>query len=139
MTSIPLGDRAARPTSKALAQVLGPRRRLWDAIAEYVKEKCPAAIPEWKFPGVKYGWSFRLKDRKRNLVYLTPMEGFIRVALVLGDKAVAAVEASSVPEPVKAELRSATRYVEGRGIRLEVRTQADVATVKKLVDIKLAP
>ena len=138
MAPIVFADKAAPPTERALAENLGKTHELWDEIAAYVRNEHGSATPEWKFPGAKYGWSFRVKDAKRNLIYMTPDDGFFRVAFALGDKAVAAVEASSLPEPIKEQLRAATRYVEGRGLRLEVRGKRDVAAVKKLVDIKLA-
>jgi hypothetical protein len=131
-------DKTTKPTPKRLAAALGKRYRLWNEVKAHTFAKCPAATEEWKFAGAKYGWSFRLKDKKRNILYMTPSEGFIRVAFVFGDKAADAVEKSSLPEAIKNELRNATRYVEGRGLRLLVREQRDVAAVKQLLDIKTA-
>jgi hypothetical protein len=131
-------DKSKQPTEQMLAKAIGKQYQLWADIAEYVMEKYPKAVKEWKYPGAKYGWSFRLKDKKRNIIYMGPREDHIMVAFVFGDKAVAEVEASSLPQSIKNALRNAKKYVEGRGIRLEVRTTADIANIKTLVDIKLA-
>ena len=132
-----LGDKTQPPTPRALAAALGNLMPLWNEIAQYVVTHFPKAAEEWKFPGAKYGWSFRLKDKKRNLIYMTPAVGCIQVAFVFGDKAVKEVLASSVSSAIKTDLKNAKRYVEGTGIRLSVRTKSDLEDVKRLVDIKL--
>jgi hypothetical protein len=132
-----LDDKRKRPAPRTLAAALGDLARLWNEIVEYVKAQFPSAAEEWKFPGAKYGWSFRLKDKRRNLIYMTPAKGFIQVAFVFGDKAVEDVLASWISSAIKTELKNAHKYVEGRGIRLPVRTTADWQDVKRLVDIKL--
>jgi hypothetical protein len=55
-----------------------------------------------------------------------------------GDRAVAAVETSGLPESLIMELQSAKKYAEGRGLRIEVKTKADVRVVLKLIEIKAA-
>ena len=131
-------DKTKQPTKQMLAKALGKRYQLWTDIAQYVVEKYPKAIEEWKYYGVKYGWSLRLKDRKRNIIYMGPRDGFFMVAFGFGDKGVDAVQDSSLPKSIKDELRNARKYVEGRGIRLQVRNKTDVTNIKTLVDIKLA-
>jgi hypothetical protein len=131
-------DKSKQPTKQMLAKALGKQYQLWTEIAEYVVEKYPRAIEEWKYYSVKYGWSFRLKDKKRNIIYMTPSDGFIMVGFIFGDKGVNAVQENSLPQTIKDELRDAKKYVEGRIIRLQVRIQADVANIKRLIDIKIA-
>jgi hypothetical protein len=126
------------PTKQMLAKALGKQYQLWKDIAEYVVEKYPKAIEEWKYPGAKYGWSFRLKDKKRNIIYMGPRDSFIMVAFIFGDKGVNAVQESPLPQSIKDELRNAKKYVEGRVIRLQLRNKTDVNNIKTLVDIKLA-
>ena len=57
---------------------------------------------------------------------------------MLGDRGVAAAEASGLPEEMKQELRTARTYAEGRGLTIEVRTIEDIEPVKTLVEIKLS-
>jgi hypothetical protein len=132
-------DKTKQPTGRMLSKALGKQYQLWKDIAQYVVEKYPKAFEEWKYFSVKnYGWSFRLKDKKRNIIYLGPRDGFFMAAFVFSDKAVDAVQDSSLAQSIKDELRNAKKYPEGRGIRLEVRNKADIANIKILVDIKLA-
>ncbi|MGA2171642.1 MAG: DUF3788 family protein [Sedimentisphaerales bacterium] len=131
-------NKSKQPTKQMLVKALAKQYQLWTDIAEYVVKKYPKATEEWKYPGVKYGWSFRLKDKKRNIIYMGPRQNHIMVAFVFGDKGFDAVQESSLPQSIKDELRNATKYVEGRGLRLQVRNKTDVANIKTLVDIKLA-
>jgi hypothetical protein len=71
-------------------------------------------------------------------LYLLPREGHFLTAFVFGEKATAVVRASDVPAAVVKELNEARPYAEGRGVRLEIRTRQDLATMKKLAAIKMA-
>lgn len=127
------------PTQEQLVEVLGENGyRLWHQIEVYVLQQYPNALCEWNFPGAKYGWSFRIKDKKRAIIYLLPDYRFFKVAFVFGTKATTYILESSVSESIKSELQQARVYAEGRGIRLEVRDDSPVKDIMLLVDVKLA-
>jgi len=131
-------DKAAKPDEKALAAVLGKTYSLWGKVREHLVGTFHPTDEEWGFPGKKYGWSLRIKHKKRTILYLAPLEGRFRVAFVFGDRAVAAVEESSVPEGIKEELRNARRYAEGRGLALEIRAAKDLGIIETLAAVKMA-
>jgi hypothetical protein len=131
-------DKSKRPTPEALADALGPAYALWNRVAVHVVEKQPHATEEWKFSGAQTGWSFRLKDAKRVIVYMLPGDRSFRVSFAFGDEAASAVEVSALPAPLKEELRTAKRYAEGRGLRMDVRGRDDASHAETLIDIKIA-
>lgn len=131
-------DKTVIPTDSDLANAIGPCYDLWQNIKEYVLLKYPKATAEWKYPGDKYGWNFRLKDKKRAIIYLLPRDQYFKVAFVFGQKATDAVLASPVSEAIKAELAAARAYAEGRGITIDVKNSLVVSDVKELVAIKMA-
>ncbi len=131
-------DKTAVPTEADVRNALGEKFALWQDIESFVRAKYPAASAEWKFPGAKYGWSFRLKDSKRVIVYFLPRAKNFMVAMVFGDKAFQKVLESSVSTEVKTALSQATPYVEGRGIRILVEGELALEDIKTLVEIKLA-
>ena len=53
-----------------------------------------------------------------------------------GEKAVAVVEKSDLPQELITELKNARKYAEGRGLRIDVKSPADVENIKKRVEIK---
>lgn len=133
-----LDDKSIIPDDGQVKDVLGKTFQYWTAIKKYFEEKNISVQEEWKFWGQKYGWSMRLKHKKRNILYFIPSEGYFMAAFVFGDKAVAAAENSTLPESILNMIRSARKYAEGRGFRFEVRGQEDVENVKKLIEIKMA-
>jgi hypothetical protein len=133
-----LDDKVIVPDDKQLEAAVGKSFKLWNEIRGHILEGYDKVIEEWNYSGKNYGWSWRAKQGKRALVYLIPQKGNFLAAFCFGDKAVAAVEASDVPEAIKEGLRTARKYVEGRGIRFEVRKAGDVKTVRTLLEIKTA-
>jgi len=130
-------DKKTVPSDKDLADSLGKLNDLWISIKQYVHLKYPAAIDEWNYPGDKYGWSFRMKDKKRAIIYLLPREQFFKVAFVFGQKATDAIMTSQISDAIKSELNAARVYAEGRGIRIDVKNDGILKDIKELIDIKI--
>jgi hypothetical protein len=131
-------DNEKMPTYEDLNVSLGSTSNLWMIIRDFVFERYPAAREEWNYSGKKYGWSFRIKDKKRAIIYLLPRDSYFKVAFVFGQKASEQVYQSEVSDSIKNELANAPVYAEGRGIRIEVRNNSVLGDIKKLVEIKLA-
>ena len=125
------------PAEPELQKALAGSYSLWTELRVHVKTQYPKFVEEWNYPGQKYGWSYRLKDKKRVIIYLLPREGYFKAAMVFGQKASEMILESSVKEEIKEELRIAKVYAEGRGIRIDIKSKAIVKDIKKLIDIKL--
>jgi hypothetical protein len=69
---------------------------------------------------------------------MTPCNGFFRASFALGEKAVQAAQKSGLPDNILKVIENAPKYPEGRGIRIEVRSEHDSATVERLAAIKMA-
>ena len=112
--------------------------RLGKSLAAYqsLLEGNPDLRPEWKYYGPRTGWTLKLFDRRRNLCFVSPGEGNFVVAFLLGERAVSEALASELPEKVKSELSEARQYVEGRPVRVVVKTARDLTTVVALLRIK---
>lgn len=130
-------DREDPPGKESLARVLGKATAAWAAL------KAGASISgtlaeEWAFSASAAGWSLRLKDGKRVIVYMTPQKGRFLVSFALGEKAVAAARAAGLPSALLAAIDAAPRYAEGRGFRIAVHTAKDARAVAALAAIKRA-
>jgi hypothetical protein len=127
------------PTEAEVASALGPTMRLWKELIEGITTDAGRLKQEWQGIFVnKYGWTLRLKQRGRSIVYLAPCKGCFRVAFALNDKAVKAAKAANLPKKVADALAAAPRYLEGTGLRLMVHKASDLAAIRKLAQIKLA-
>ncbi len=130
-------DKSKKPGETELKKALGKTFPYWKSLEEFTLKNEPSAKNEWKFSGAKFGWSFRISDKKRVIIYLLPRDGFFKTAFVFGGKAYEEVMASNVSDEIKKELKAAKPYAEGRGIRLEVRTKSIINDLKTLIKIKL--
>ena len=86
----------------------------------------------------KYGWSLRLRQKGRNIIFLAPCNGCFRVAFSLNERAVDAAKAAHLPRKVAAALEKAPHYPEGTGLRLMVEKASDLPPIRTLAQIKLA-
>ncbi len=131
-------DKSSTPRAAELRKTLGRTAGLWDELKEHLESEYQPLSEKWTFAGQKWGWSLQLKQKKRTILYMTPREGFFTAGFVLGERAVKAARESGLPEPVLAMIESAKKYVEGRGVRIELRTKKDLNNTKKLAAIKMA-
>lgn len=130
-------NKSVTPDNNMLETATGSLYPAWKEIRDYAVQAYPLAREEWNFPGAKYGWSFRIKDKKRAIIYLLPREGYFLVAFVFGAKATLAALNSGISDEIKSAIGSAKVYAEGRGIRIEVRNLSLIGDIKQLIDIKL--
>ncbi len=131
-------DKTKTPTSADLKKALGKTFDFWIKIEKLTREFAPKAIAAWYFSGEKFGWSYRISDTKRVLVYLLPRENYFKVALVFGNKAVLQIQQSDISEQIIKELLEAKPYAEGRGIRIDVRDNENIRDIQNLIEIKIA-
>ena len=133
-----LDDKSRAPNPRSLKKVLGRAASHWADLAGFLASEYEPLTEKWNFAGAKWGWSLRLIQKKRTILYMTPARGFFYVGFVLGEKAVKAAHATRLPAAVIAEIDGARKYAEGRGVRLEVKTKKMVEAVKKLAAVKMA-
>lgn len=80
-------DKAIEPTQKDVANKLNTLYLIWEQIYQLVYSKYSNGVDGWNYPGKKYGWSFRIKDKRRAIIYFLPRDGYFKVAFVFGQKA----------------------------------------------------
>ncbi|HSL22024.1 MAG TPA: DUF3788 domain-containing protein [Vicinamibacterales bacterium] len=132
------GDKSVPPAEPALRKTLGRTAALWMDLKRDLAAAHGPLVEEWNFAGNAYGWSLRLKQKKRAIVYMTPCDGYFLASLALGEKACAAARDQGLPAPLLAIIDAAPKYAEGRGIRIPVRSRNDLRKVKDLAAVKVA-
>jgi hypothetical protein len=129
---------AAAPSDADLAAVLGPAKPVWDTLIDALNAEGIIDTREWKSYSRKAGWALRLARGKRTIVWLAPCNRQIRIAFILGDKALVAARQSGLPARVLALFDDAPRYPEGTGIRIHIRAARDLPSIRTLARIKCA-
>ena len=130
-------EREHEPDSELLGKILGASHPLWQEIKEHLNQTFGEIVEEWKFYGLKSGWVLKMLKKKRNLFFFIPMQSFFVISFVFGDKAVNQILETDFPDEIKSAIRNARKYVEGRGLPIEVRSEDEVEQVKTLVEIKV--
>jgi len=128
-------DPSAPPTDRDLAAALGAADPLWRRLIDEVRTSCGPLVDQWSFSKA-FGWTLRLKQPARVLVYLTPGPSHFLASFALGEKACHAIRDAGVPGPILAIIDAAPKYAEGRGVRIPVRTKIDLDAVLKIAGIK---
>ena len=131
-------DKSHRPSDADLAKVLGPAKRHWDAFTAHIQAVNAGGTSEWKHYAGKTGWTLVVRDKRRNLAYVKPFAKRFLVSFAFSDQAATAAEHSDLPEKIVKPIRESPKYPEGRPVRIEVASAADVTIAQKLLAIKLA-
>ena len=131
-------DKEHQPKDCDLVEALAETQRYWDDLKSILVENFQPLSADWGFSGKKWGWSLRIKQKARTILYMTPRGGNFVVGFALGRKAVDAAHATDLPRSVLELIDAAPKYAEGRGVRLEVRTEDDLRSVVRLADVKMA-
>jgi len=133
----PFDDMAHLPTEPELGEVLGPVRGAWEEIKRSVSSLFPPLTERWVYGGKRYGWSLRLEQKKRGIVYLTPDRGFFRVGLAFREAAIQAALESDLPASVLEIVACAPQAPEGRAVRVLVTSEEDARVAVRLALFKV--
>jgi hypothetical protein len=60
-----LDDTAREPTDTDVAEVLADATCLWIDLEDQIASRFDELVEDWTFSGKKWGWSLRLKHKKR--------------------------------------------------------------------------
>jgi hypothetical protein len=131
-------DPTLSPTNPQIKEALGSTYPLWEEIAGYTFQVTKGLVGEWKFSGPKYGWSFRISDKRRVILYLLPREHYFKVAFVFGQKATDRILEGKFAKAIKAELQAAKVYAEGRGIRIDIKDNTNTSDIFDLINVKIS-
>ena len=130
-------DKTRKPGADDLMTMLGRTSGHWEKLRTHIANEYAPLDETWIVSGANWGWSLRLKQKKRTVLYMTPRKGHFLVGFVLGERAVRAAHESGLPDSVLTVIDEAKKYAEGRGIRLEIRNNKDVEITKTLATIKM--
>ncbi len=130
-------DKSRAPQPEELKRVLGRSAQLWFDLVAQIESSFPGVTQQWNFAGQKFGWSLRLRQKERVILYMTPQPGSFLAGLVLGDKALRAAREAKLPVSIVKIIDNAPKYAEGTGIRIPVRSRTTAAAVVRLAACKM--
>lgn len=131
-------DKAKPPRPVDLKRVLGRTSVHWQSLIAHIASEYAPLDETWGFAGAAWGWSLRLKQKKRTVLYMTPCKGYFLAGFALGEKAAKAAHDSALPESILTVIDEAKKYAEGRAVRIEIKSKRVLEATKKLAAIKMA-
>jgi len=133
-----LDDKAAEPVAAELARVLGSCEEVWRELISRMEAAYGPLTEDWSFSGAKYGWSLRLKQKKRVVLYLIPQLNAFLVGIVLGDRALTLLRRDDLSPEVLSLIDEAPRYGEGTGFRIPLASAGDIVDIEVIIEAKLS-
>ena len=133
-----LDDKAAEPVAADLVRVLGSSEKVWRELISRIEAARGPLTEDWSFSGAKYGWSLRLKRKKRVVLYLIPQLDAFLVGVVLGDRALSLLRRGDLSPEVLSLIDGAPRYAEGTGFRIPVASAGDIADIEVIIEAKMS-
>lgn len=138
MAQSALDNKDVQPTPAGLAKVLGPADSTWQDIVSRMEARYGPLDSEWSYSGAKYGWSCRLRRKKRVVLYLIPQDGALLVGIVLGDRALGLLRRDEISPEMLSIIDEAPRYGEGTGFRIPVTSPDDCASIELIIEAKMS-
>jgi len=129
-------DKTLAPTESDLPGALGRAFVPLAKILQQLRAAHPDLAPEWKYSS-RSGWHLIFSRKKRRLFYLIPARDNFRLSLILGDKAIAALQAGPCAKEMPALLKEAKRYPEGTAFTF-TGTTLGVGMAVALLEAKIA-
>ena len=134
----PFDDKSVIPGDDKVSAALGCTASVWHELRAFAEASFPLITGEWKYYGKAAGWIYKLISGKRNMLFFIPRNNGFRLRIVLGEKAAIQALAAPLPDEIKAAIRSAKAYAEGRSIDIDVDRSEQLEAVKRLLTIKYA-
>ncbi|HUJ43016.1 MAG TPA: DUF3788 family protein [Opitutaceae bacterium] len=129
-------DEKRRPADSDLPGALGGAHAPLQGVLDRLRAGHPAVTAEWKY-SPRSGWHLIYSLKQRRLFYLVLQRGNFRLSLILGGKAIAALQAGPCARKMPALLKAAQRYPEGTAFSFNRETlDADLAIA--LLEAKIA-
>lgn len=122
-------EKQNKPSEKSLA---GALKESYDSFIELVR-LTDSLMQEWKFYSPKYGWSFKVFQKKKVLFYLTPGSGQFLLGMALRENEKDLILNSNVSAGLKADLVDGEKVMEGYPLRFEVKSKAQLTDIKKVI------
>jgi len=122
-------EKGREPTEEMLRGALGESYKLFVELADLTAP----LIQEWKFYSPKYGWSFKVFQKKKVLFYLTPGEGCFSFGMALRENEKDLVLNSEVSEKIRNTLSVEGKLMEGFPLRIKINKEIQLIDIKVII------
>ena len=98
-----------------------------------LREATENLIQEWKYYNRKSGWIFKIREKKKAVLYLTPLENTFNIGMALRESERDTLIDSPISGELDVDLSSLRKYSEGYGLRFTVRNENDLNMLLRIL------
>ncbi len=124
------------PEEDDLEEVLKDSINLWNQLINYLEEEYGPITSEWKFYSKKSGWSYRVSNKKRNLIFLIPNDEYFIATINMSLKVVQILLDIDLPEEIKNTIKTTKNYKEGKSVLINIKNEKDLKNIKTMLEIR---
>jgi len=129
--AIVFADKSAQPGDTQLEATL---KNVYPCFVA-LREATAGLIHEWKYYNRKSGWIFKIREKKKAVLYLTPLENAFNIGMALRESERDTLIDSPVGGELDVDLASLPKYPEGYGLRFTVRNENDLNMLLRILKI----
>ncbi|MBN2590554.1 MAG: DUF3788 family protein [Sedimentisphaerales bacterium] len=131
-----LNDKDEFPDDEVLSRYLGKTKTVWDSFMEFLNESYPSFTGEWRYYNDGKSWLYKLTKKKKTISWISVWDNMFKTTFYFPDKAEDLIVNSKLKKEYKDKFVNGKKYGKIRGITVEIKKPADLATTKKLIEIK---
>ena len=130
-----LDDPDRRPDEALIESILGRRYSAWNGFLGIVSA-LPSLCAEWRYYTDGKSWLYKVTEGKQTICWVSARDGMFTVTFYVASKHAPEVESAGIDSDLVRAWRSGKPGAKIRPISVEVRRQAQLADVRRLVDLK---
>ena len=130
-----LDDPDRRPDDALIESILGRRFSAWNGFVGIVSA-LPSLCAEWRYYRDGNCWLYKVTEGKQTICWVSARDSMFTVTFYVASKHASEVESAGVNSDLVRAWRSGKFGAKIRPITVEVHRQAQLADVRRLVDLK---
>ena len=129
-------DKDEYPDDEVLSRHLGNVKSTWDTFMDFLNENYPSFTGEWRYYRDGHSWLYKLTKKKKTISWISVYKNKFKTTFYLSDKAKDLIKNSKLKKEYIEQFVHGKKYGKIRGITVEIKKPADLASTKKLIEIK---
>ena len=124
------------PNKDDLKEVLKENLNIWNQLMDYLEEEYGPLKSEWIFYSKKAGWTYRVSNEKRNLIFLSPNDEYFLATINMSVYVSKVLLDIDLPEEIKNTIKETKSYREGKSVLIDIKNKEDLENIKTMLDIR---
>ena len=129
-------DKDEYPDDEVLSHHLGKVKSTWDAFLYFINESYPSFSGVWRYYRDGKSWLYKLTKKKKTISWISVYKNKFKTTFYFSDKAEDLIKKSKLKKEYIDQFIHGKKYGKIRGITVEIKKPTDLASTKKLIEIK---